>query len=250
VSSSSTAGEVMLVTSGPRYILARKHRYDLRPLPGRDTEMRLLNKAIFRQLHMVPGAVWPDDVDEALRRFTPRVIVISGHYVNGSWAAEAPSGRSAVLVGAAQIANMLHKHAIPQVIILNGCNSASMGRQLAALLQGAQQGVPDKGCYIVGCASKLLNDDFAASFSSTLCTLIAHGTLPQEAFQATCRELAEAGRWKMGDPAQFRNAHLSPAVCEETATTTASGAKCSKFDPNCPGCNPPVHGRFELIQVP
>jgi len=245
--------QVVLASASPRYIHAATQRRELLQLPGRDIEMRKLNKLLGRQLHLVPAAVWPEDLQQALERTTAqgnqlKVLILSGHYIKNHWAAEHPSGsRGTRLVSSQDVAKLLMDHGAPELLVLNGCSSYQMAQQLA---QEMAKNQPQTNLHIVSCNTQLLHDDFAAAFAHTLCACLVSNPLStiQQAFAdaCSCFEQAES-KFQMGEPADYR--HPSTALAGKSESSPSKKPKCEPYNPACTGCNPPVHGRFVLLNV-
>eukprot|EP00656_Telonema_subtile_P057733 TRINITY_DN9568_c0_g1_i1.p1 TRINITY_DN9568_c0_g1~~TRINITY_DN9568_c0_g1_i1.p1 ORF type:complete len:489 (-),score=66.61 TRINITY_DN9568_c0_g1_i1:333-1799(-) len=240
--------QAMLVTASPCFWedLVSGQRRRLRQLPSREIEMRSLNRLLGgSSLHVVPAAEWPIDVEMALERSTPRVLVLSGHWYNGCWAAETAQ-RNARLVTGEEFAQVLHGHGLPELMFLNGCTSHTFGGSMMEYLK-AQPRTHD--LFMVCCTTKL-HDDFAASFCRELCSRACSNStsgfesLPiPEAFRAACAVFgADSNKFRMGDPSEYLHSELV------SASAGAAHAP-HPYNAGCTGCNPPVHGVFQLLQL-
>eukprot|EP00658_Telonema_sp_P-2_P035751 TRINITY_DN25957_c0_g1_i1.p1 TRINITY_DN25957_c0_g1~~TRINITY_DN25957_c0_g1_i1.p1 ORF type:complete len:392 (+),score=62.69 TRINITY_DN25957_c0_g1_i1:309-1484(+) len=234
--------EAMLVTASPSSWIdpISGRRQKLRPLPSREVEMRSLNRLLGgTELHMVPAAVWPLDVHMALQGAVPRVLVLSGHWHGSCWAAENEQ-REARLVSGEEFGAMLAGR-LPEVLVLNGCMSSQFAETLLSQLRATPR---SHDVYLISCTTKL-HDKFAAQFCQSLCSLLTKNNscepLPvPEAFCVACRQYdGQQGHMMMGDPATYLHTELlSPQVVPP-----------HPYNPGCPGCNPPVHGSFQLVTL-
>lgn len=205
--------------------------------------MRALNRLLGGQgLHIVAAAEWPVDVQLALTRSRPRVLVVSGHFYKGCWLAE-QQVRTARPVTGSEFGLVLGSELLPELIILNGCSSHIFATELVKQLY---QNSPDQssGVHVVYTITNL-HDGFASEFCRELCTLVVrnsvnsfNNTPVQQAFNQACNvfNTSNDSKFCMGDPAL----HLH----SKQATR-----QCSPPDAGCRGCNPPVHGIFRLLVV-
>lgn len=125
-------------------------------------------------------------------------------------------------------------------LVLNGCRSHLMAEELQMQLKAGRGGVGNQTVHVV-CCDSLVTDRFAAAFVAHLCSKVTwQGTSVSdsisEAFQSSVDHFASPNaEFSLGDPA----AHL------HTPTEQADGRHA--YDPQCPGCNPPVHGQYRIV---
>ena len=202
----------------------------LRPLQLGQELKFLLRSVPTSQLACEPAASLVD-VEAAVKRCNPNLILFSGHSFAGSLAFEQPNGRIELppvddfirhLEGAGRL----------RCVFLNGCNTSELGHQIVLRLPHV----------MAICWSSVAEDAAARSFALGFYDAVGAYLAAGEDLQVEIGfwaglERFSADGFKLGDPAAFLHGAGHPHVLRPV------------FSPPCPGCTPPVHGMVHLLRA-
>jgi len=194
-------------------------------------ELKFLLRSIPNSYLACEPAASLADVEEAIQRADPSLILFSGHSFAGSLAFELPNGR----IDLPPPEDFIHQlKQAPRLIccFLNGCNTSDLGVQIVKQLPHLK----------VICWATVAEDaaarSFALGFYDTVGALLASAEQikVELAFWAGLQHFASDG-FKLGDPIPY----LHPPAHPHTFRP--------QFSPPCEGCSPPVHGQVQLLRL-
>ena len=220
--------ELLALFSNPRAPPGAAGSY-VRPLQL-GQELKFLLRAVPTVHLAIEPAAGLADVEAAVKKHNPRIILFSGHSFMGSLAFELPNGRMQ-LPPASEFIACLGATLAPRLeaVFLNGCQTSDLGHQIVSQLP-----------HLKAISWSTLTEDaaarsFALGFYDAVGSYVAAGSKVaiEEAYWAGIDRFREDG-FALGDPAAF----LHPPGHPHHLVPDFRG---------CTGCMPPVHGTVILL---